>query len=125
MKASEFLELCEKDWRDANRKVQKALGYPLPSYVEELYIDYPSIDGRADADLAREVEDKLFEIADEKGLQVSLKRNPMRYVPKFYPTLFDLLIWDAHANEYYFNGKHDNLSWLMAAALVQLTTEGK
>ena len=87
MLASDFLALCETAWPEANLRIAKILGHKMrtreggiattdgagilhscPYYVDE------SIDHRADADLAREVEDALFKLADEKDLTLHLTR---------------------------------------------------
>ena len=127
-KASDFLALCEIDICEANRVTWEALGHAIQGINEDCwatvdkdgkhynfpqYIDDLLGPNRADADLACEVEDALFKLADEKKACVKLFRN--------YPAMFQLTLFTtgSKGNTSLFC-EHSNLSWLMAAALVEL-----
>lgn len=134
MKATEFLELCEKDWHKANHVVAETLGYRCTTDhsgdLKLTALDKPNIYGgyfiddktgtiHADSDLARGVEDKLFEVADEGGLSLKLNR--------YATQLFGLQAYKSlgHKERELLYVEDFNLSWLRAAALVELMTEEK
>ena len=119
MKAAEFFELCKTDWDKANQDLAGLLGKVLDEKRWlSACIDVP--DGiRADADLAREVEDKLFEALEDNALSLNLRR--------YNTGLFGLQLYKClgHKERELSYTEHVNLSWLRAAALVELMTEGK
>ena len=140
MLASDFLALCETAWPEANLRIAKILGHKMrtreggiattdgagilhscPYYVDE------SIDHRADADLAREVEDALFKLADEKDLGLTGFRDQEYKDVNGKWTCFIRfqLALRARDGDTIMMVFASNKSWLMAAALVELTTERK
>ena len=126
MRATEFLKLCEADWHEANQVIEGLVrpasiyGSIKPDNIRR-WIDrvYPeNAIYRADADLAREVEEKLFEVADEKtNCNLSIIIRPTSWVKSCASKRYNLLLTG------HFFIEHDNLSWLRAAALVELMTE--
>ena len=124
MKASEFLALCEDNWEVANCEVQAAMGH---TYSEGLYIDSPEEKRRADAVLEREVEDALFKLADEKDLGLTGFRGQEYKDVNGKWTCFIRfqLALRARDGDTIMMVFASNKSWLMAAALVELTTERK
>lgn len=126
MTAQQFLKLCETGWTEANCEALHALRHKdirENTGLNRECIDNPKIGSRADAELAREVVDKLYEITDKKNVEIGITRlRPSYCEANNYPR-FSL-------HSYYADGdvciteQHDNLTWLYAAAVVQLATEG-
>jgi hypothetical protein len=146
MLAKDFLALCETDWPEADMIALNALGYvrkregrrgyvwydPDGNTVDTLEIDLQAIDAppnhpyasRADAGFQREVEDALYRLAAEKETFLTLY-GPNNHSKDYKGNIFPQFTMNWKRNGRLSIIECDNLSWLYAAALVELTTEGK